>query len=59
MITEALECLVKAIALLDAADAPAEIAAHVDLARDRLSRLLDSEGPEAPVLWDMLPRSAR
>jgi hypothetical protein len=39
--TEALEHVVKALQLLDEADAPGDIGAHVDLARERLSRTLE------------------
>jgi hypothetical protein len=41
MMTEALDLIVKALHLLDEADAPGEIGAHVDLARERLSRTLE------------------
>jgi hypothetical protein len=39
--TQSLELLVRALALLDASDAPADIGAHIDLARERLSRTLE------------------
>jgi hypothetical protein len=39
--TESLELLVRALALLDSSDAPADIGAHIDLARERLSRTLE------------------
>jgi hypothetical protein len=41
MMTEALDLIVKALHLLDEADAPGEIGAHVDLGRERLSRALE------------------
>ena len=41
LMTESLELLVRALNLLDEADAPADIGAHVDLARERLSRTLE------------------
>lgn len=41
MMAEALDLIVKALHLLDEADAPGEIGAHVDLARERLSRTLE------------------
>jgi hypothetical protein len=39
--TEALELMVSALHLLDEADAPGEIGAYVDLARERLSHTLE------------------
>ena len=39
--THALESLVEALHLLDEADAPGEIGAYVDLARERLARTLE------------------
>jgi len=36
-----LELIVKALHLLDEAEAPGDIGAHVDLARERLSRALE------------------
>ena len=41
LMTEALELLVRALHLLDEADAPGEIGAYVDLAKERLSRVLE------------------
>ena len=41
LMTQSLALLVKALSLLDEAGAPAEIGAHVDLARERLSRSLE------------------
>jgi len=41
LMTEALELIVKALHLLDEAEAPGDIGAHVDLARERLSRALE------------------
>lgn len=41
LMTQSLALLVKALSLLDQAGAPAEIGAHVDLARERLSRSLE------------------
>jgi hypothetical protein len=43
MLAEALQHMRQAIELLDQADAPAQIAAHVDLA---VHQLLDSIGPQ-------------
>lgn len=41
LMTEVLELLVRALHLLDEADAPGEIGAYVDLAKERLSRVLE------------------
>ncbi len=41
LMTEALGLLVNALHLLDEAEAPGDIGAHVDHARERLSRTLD------------------
>ena len=41
LMTEALDLLVRALHLLDEADAPGEIGAYVDLAKERLSRTLE------------------
>jgi len=41
LMTQSLALLVKALNLLDQAGAPGEIGAHVDLARERLSRTLE------------------
>jgi len=41
MMTEALGLLVNALHLLDEAEAPGDIGAHVDHARERLSRTLE------------------
>ena len=41
LMTQSLALLVKALSLLDQANAPAEIGAHVDLARERLSHSLE------------------
>lgn len=41
LMTEALGLLVSALHLLDEADAPGDIGAHVDHARERLSRTLE------------------
>jgi len=41
LMTEALELLVRALNLLDEAEAPGDIGAHLDLARERLSRTLE------------------
>jgi hypothetical protein len=41
LMTQSLALLVKALSLLDQAGAPGEIGAHVDLARERLSRTLE------------------
>jgi hypothetical protein len=55
---KALELLAQALDLLDAADAPGEIGAHVDLARDRLSNVLDIAPPADAVIWAAFPKSA-
>lgn len=48
MMAKALDQLQSAIELLDRADAPGQIAAHVDLAINRLERLLSTtEAPQA------------
>jgi hypothetical protein len=39
--TESLELIVTALNLLDEAEAPGDIGAHLDLARERLSRTLN------------------
>jgi|tagenome__1003787_1003787.scaffolds.fasta_scaffold14054258_1 hypothetical protein len=41
LMTEALELLVNALHLLDEAEAPGDIGAYVDHARERLSRTLE------------------
>ncbi len=41
LMAQSLALLVKVLDLLDEAGAPAEIGAHVDLARERLSRTLE------------------
>lgn len=50
---EALKQLQSAIDLLDRSDAPAHIAAHVDLAAHQLQDVIDSPSPaESPVQID-------
>ena len=55
---QALELLVTALSLIDESDAPAEIGAYIDMARDRLSKALGAAAALDPVLWGAIPRPA-
>ena len=43
MMAEAMDLIVKALDLVDEADAPSDIGAHLDLARERLRTALEAE----------------
>lgn len=58
LMTQALELLVNALHLLDEADAPADIGAHVDLARERLSRTLELTRVSTSITLQTAERSA-
>jgi hypothetical protein len=58
LMNDALALLGTALSLIDAADAPGEIGAYVDLARDRLCRTLESMRADDPIVVEMFPKPA-
>jgi len=58
LMTQALELLVRALHLLDEADASADIGAHVDLALERLSRALELTRVSSSITRQTVERSA-
>ena len=51
MMAEAMDLIVKALDLVDEADAPSDIGAHLDLARERLRTALEAETGECSITW--------
>ncbi len=58
LMTQSLELIVRALSLLDESDAPADIGAHLDLARERLSRTLELSRQSQAIATGVASRPA-
>ena len=58
LMEEAMGLIVEALSLVDEADAPLDIGAYLDLARERLRTALEAETSDCSILWGAFPGAA-